>query len=81
LINKNDFKSNYAEDDGGAIIFVSNAYNDDNTNKFRNNTAYYGNDVASYPNQIYVEILSNGDYYDPYTANESLASNNSRRML
>lgn len=66
---KNVFRSNYAKNDGGAIHRVSYAYNDDGTNSFINNTAYYGGDVASYPSDIKIEVISNGDYIDSYTSN------------
>ncbi len=42
LKRKNNFLSNSAENDGGAILKISTPYNDDNTNIFRNNSAYYG---------------------------------------
>lgn len=65
------FQSNYAESEGGAIQRVSYAYNDDGSNKFINNTAYYGGDTASYPKSISVVILNNGDYVNSYTNNDT----------
>lgn len=46
---------------------MSYAYNDDGTNVFVNNSAYYGNDSASYPKSISIKILSNGDYVNNFT--------------
>ena len=60
-----------AQNDGGAIQRVSNSYNDDGTNIFINNTAFYGGSVASYPSELKIEVISNGDYINPYTSNSS----------
>ena len=45
----NIFENNTALNDGGAILWVSNRFNDDGTTVFKGNTASYGNDIASYP--------------------------------
>jgi hypothetical protein len=45
---------------------------DDDTNEYDSNTANYGDDIASYPQELILTFLSNGDYYNPIT--------NSRRL-
>jgi hypothetical protein len=63
--NKNRFTQNSATHDGGAIIWIGNKYIDDNTTVFSGNIAPYGDDVASYPKSLFVQFITNNDYYNP----------------
>ncbi len=49
LIGKNVFKNNFAENDGGALIWSKQKPVIGNTTQFQNNSAYYGGNFASYP--------------------------------
>lgn len=71
LKSYNQFEINYSENDGGAIQWLNTMFNDDGTTKYTSNSAYYANNVGSYPDVIFVEWVSNGDYYDNYTSNAS----------
>jgi hypothetical protein len=66
VVQNNYFINNSAKDSGGGIIFLSNLVNIDSTNNFTGNTARYGHNVASYPSQLQVEFINNGDYFQPY---------------
>jgi hypothetical protein len=70
----NVFEKNFAEHDGGAIIFIQDRYNDDNTNIFKNNRGMYGGISASYPQELKFEFLN-------MTFNSNLTSNSSIRLL
>lgn len=69
--NRNVFANNYAENDGGAIMWLKEKYSDDGRNIFVNNSAFYGSNFASYPSSIKVEVISNGDYVDSYNSSSS----------
>lgn len=69
----NTFRKNKASDDGGAIIWITNNFVDDETNTFDSNEAYYGADIASYPKELSITFLTNNDYYNPV--------DNTRRLL
>lgn len=75
----NLFSNNFAKDDGGAIMWNrQRPLFLDNTTKYINNSAFYGNDIASFPGKINLVFLSNGDYVNPYNVT---APNTSLRML
>ena len=46
-------------------MWTKNIYNNDSTNGFKNNSAFYAPNVASYPASLTISFLSNGDYYNP----------------
>ncbi|CDW73676.1 UNKNOWN [Stylonychia lemnae] len=64
ISNKNIFLNNEASNDGGAIIWTSNRFIDDNSNIYTNNKAPYAKDVASFPKELVFEFISNNDYYN-----------------
>jgi len=65
VVGANQFVWNWAENDGGAIIRVSNEDWKDTTNTFEGNEAKYGKDMATYPSALDVQFLRNNDYYSP----------------
>jgi len=52
LKSNNIFTGNAASHEGGAISWISNRYSTDNTEIFFNNSAFYGDNVASYPYKL-----------------------------
>lgn len=59
---QNVFKHNFAEKDGGAIKWIEKEPFLDKTNIFENNTALYGNNLASFPFRIILEGANNSSY-------------------
>lgn len=55
-----------AQNDGGAILWVTYPFIDDGTNQYNNNSANYGEDIATFPQSLLVEFLDNGDYLEPF---------------
>jgi hypothetical protein len=43
------------------MLWVTNPYFDLGGNQYLNNSAFYGGNVASFPNQLLVQFLTNGD--------------------
>lgn len=67
----NSFTNNSAFNDGGAIMWSrQRPLFLDNSTLFAGNTAFYGNDIASYPCSITLVFLSNGDYINPYNVSD-----------
>ena len=49
----NDFKGNFADHDGGGVKWIGHEpYNLLSKNSFFNNTAMYGNEIASVPSNL-----------------------------
>lgn len=65
IVNNNTFINNSAQGDGGAIIFLANQYKDDKSTLFRGNSARYGSNIASYPRELQIEFINNGDRIYP----------------
>lgn len=42
---------------------MSNIYSDDSTNIYSGNNASYAADIASYPKELKIEFIDNGDYF------------------
>jgi hypothetical protein len=62
IINKNIFTINYAENDGGAMIYTSNPFYSDRSNFLEGNYGeVYGDDLASYPKELVIEFYDNND--------------------
>lgn len=58
----NQFLSNYAKSQGGAIAWINKKYNNDNTTVFYNNSAAYGNNTSSYAKNIEINFISSNDW-------------------
>lgn len=65
IVNNNSFINNSAQGDGGAIIFLANQYKDDKSTYFSGNIARYGSNIASYPRELKIEFINNGDEVYP----------------
>lgn len=65
IVNNNSFINNSAQGDGGAIIFLANQYKDDKSTYFSGNIARYGYNIASYPRELKIEFINNGDEVYP----------------
>ena len=61
IVELNNFISNSAEDQGGALIWVTSGKLNISTNSFTNNKSPYGKDIASYPKYITISFITNND--------------------
>lgn len=61
LVRSNNFLSNTAEMEGGAIKWSENKPFIEDDNLFKNNSALYGNDIASYPIRLMVQTFNKTD--------------------
>lgn len=57
LVGNNIFKNNNADNDGGAFIWSKQKPKIDNFTQYMNNTAFYGDNFASYPKSLQIKFL------------------------
>lgn len=50
---------------------------DNKTTIFKNNKAFYGKDIASYPGKVQLLFISNNDYVNPYNKSSNATINKS----
>ena len=62
LIKSNKFESNFASVSGGAIKWLNNLPNIDDSNIFIKNHAKYGNNIATYPIRLKLEIYNKTNF-------------------